>query len=63
MNAPIVTTSRHGMAGLGTRKIAGISTTTKRIATNSVGGMSPRPSSMTTKLAPQMTVTSTARAT
>ncbi len=59
MNRPISRICRHG-PGLGTKKIAGKTTTRKRAASSRNGGKPFSPSSITTKLAPQMIATSTA---
>ena len=54
MNSPTSATSTKRAAGRLTRKTAGNATTVNRIAAKVSGGTCPMPSSMTTKLMPQM---------
>ena len=54
---------RHFAVGRPTTKIAGTAATRNRTAQKSSGDIESRPTRMTTKLNPQMTATSTARAT
>ena len=60
MNVPTATTVRQPARGGGTKNTSGRATKMKRIARNSSGGTSARPSSITTKLAPQISMTRTA---
>ncbi len=62
MQAPTSATSRHRAVGRGTKNTAGRTTSVNLTAANRVGGMSPSPSSITTKFTPQMTAATTARA-
>jgi hypothetical protein len=61
MNVPIAITICHDAWGRGTKNTSGNATSTNRIARNSSGGTSSRPSSMTTKLSPQISITRIAR--
>src|SRR4051812_42628181 len=57
MKTPTAAITRHGASGRATKKMAGKTTSTKRIATKSSGGTSRIPQSITTKLKPQMVAT------
>jgi hypothetical protein len=61
MKSPMPASVRQRTAGRATRKTAGTTTATNRIAANSRGGTSSRPHSMARKLTPQITATRAAR--
>lgn len=60
--SPTPTTHFHATLGRPTKNTAGSAATRKRRAEKSSGGKWSRPTSMTTKLTPQMAVTRTASA-
>src|SRR6478736_7685426 len=61
MKTPTAAITRQGASGRATKRIAGKTTNVNRIATNSSGGTSSMPQSITTKLKPQMVATRAAR--